>query len=162
MINPRPRERAKTDRNHAHFIIHPSSFCVSYMPYTDELFLIGRILLGGYFLRSAVVHIMARRMLAGYAQSKGVPSPSLAVIGSGLLLLVGGAGVLIGAYVAWAVLALVLLLVPVTFMMHAYWKVADPMARIGDQVNFWKNMALLGAVLCLLAVPTPWTFAIIR
>jgi uncharacterized membrane protein YphA (DoxX/SURF4 family) len=130
------------------------------MPYTDELFLIGRILLGGYFLKSGIAHFTHRAAMTGYAQSKGVPSPALAVAVSGALLLVGGAGVLLGSYVPWAVLALVLFFVPVTFLMHAYWKDTDPMTEMGNQVNFWKNVALLGAVLCLLAIPMPWPFAV--
>jgi hypothetical protein len=36
-------------------------------------------------------------------------------------------------------------------MMHAFWKLKDPMARMSDMVNFSKNLALLGAVLLLLA-----------
>lgn len=131
------------------------------MPYTDELFLIGRILLGGYFLRAAIVgHFMSHAALTGYAQSKGVPSPGPAVLLTGLLLLVGGLGILLGAYVPWAVLALVLFLLPVSFMMHAYWKDTDPGMKMGDQVNFWKNLALLGAALCLLAIPLPWPYAL--
>ena len=36
------------------------------------------------------------------------------------------------------------------FMMHAFWKVQDPMAKMSERVNFTKNMALLGAALILL------------
>ena len=85
--------------------------------------------------------------------------PGIAVAGSGLLLIVGGLGVLLGVYVPWALAALILFLIPVTFMMHAYWKVADPMAKMADQVNFWKNLSLLGAALMMLAVPLPWSSA---
>jgi uncharacterized membrane protein YphA (DoxX/SURF4 family) len=130
------------------------------MPYVDELFLIGRILFGGYFLRSAYAHFAHHGMLTGYTQSKGVPAPGLAVAGSGVLLLIGGLGVLLGAYVVWALSALIIFLVPVTFMMHAYWKVADPGAKMGDQVNFWKNLALVGAILMMLALPMPWMYAL--
>ena len=95
-------------------------------------------------------------MLADYAASKDVPSPKLAVIGSGLLLLIGALGILFGVYIPWAVGALVLFLVPVTFQMHAFWKASDPMVKMGERVNFMKNLVLLGAVLMLLAIPMPW------
>jgi hypothetical protein len=35
--------------------------------------------------------------------------------------------------------------------MHAFWKVQDPTAKMGEMVNFMKNIALLGAVLIFLA-----------
>lgn len=126
----------------------------------DELFLLGRILLGGYFLKNAYAHYAQRVGFAAYAKSKGVPSPMLAVLGSGVLLLIGGLSVLLGAYVAWGVLALALFLIPVTFTMHAYWKDTDPMTKMINQVNFWKNLALLGAALCLLAIPQPWMYSL--
>ena len=129
------------------------------MPYIDELFLVGRALFAAFFLRSAYQHFVNHAALTGYAQSKGVPLPGVAVAGSGLLLVIGGLGVLLGVYVTWALPALVLFLIPVTFTMHAYWKVSDPMAKMGDQINFWKNLALLGAVLCMLAIPTPWAYS---
>ena len=124
------------------------------------IFLLGRILLGGYFLMNAFNHFKHSGALTGYAQSKGVPMPKLAVFFTGLLLLLGGAGVLLGVYVECAVLFLSIFLVGVTFQMHQYWKVSDPMQRMGEQVNFYKNLGLLGAVLMLLAIPTPWVMSL--
>jgi putative oxidoreductase len=126
------------------------------MDYSAVLFLIGRILYGGYFVMSGVNHLTKTGMLAGYAQSKGVPSPKFAVVVSGLLLIAGGLGVLLGVYVSWAVLALVVFLVPVSFTMHAHWKVSDPAMKMADMQHFLKNMALLGGALMLLAISTPW------
>jgi putative oxidoreductase len=45
----------------------------------------------------------------------------------------------------------VLFLVPVTIMIHPFWKVQDPAAKMGEMINFTKNLALLGAVLMMLA-----------
>lgn len=118
----------------------------------QSVFLLGRLLMGGYFLMSGISHVMKRDMLAGYAASKGVPMPKYAVLVSGLLLLFGGFGILTGFMVQWALVALVLFLVPVTFMMHAFWKESDPMKRMPDQVNFMKNTALLGSILILIAL----------
>ena len=126
----------------------------------STIFMIGRILLGGYFLFNAFNHFSNITMMGGYAQSKGVPSPKAAVGFSGLLLLVGGLSILLGVYPTAGVITLALFLIPVTTMMHAFWKVEDPMAKMGEMVNFTKNMALLGAALTLLAVPQPWTVSV--
>lgn len=98
--------------------------------------------------------------MAGYAASKGVPSPKLAVMGTGVLLLLGGAGILLGVYTLWAILALVIFLVGVTFQMHRYWTIEDPNQKMVEQINFYKNLALLGAVIMLLAISTPWPMAL--
>ena len=126
----------------------------------EYLFLISRVLFGGYFLMSAFNHFSKSEMMTGYAASKSVPSPKLAVLGSAVLLLIGGAGVLLGVYVQWAVAALVLFLFPVTFKMHAYWNDTDPNTKMGNTVNFMKNMALLGASLAFLFIPEPWMYSL--
>jgi uncharacterized membrane protein YphA (DoxX/SURF4 family) len=123
----------------------------------STIFLIGRLLLGGYFIFGAFNHFKMLGMMSSYAQSKGVPSPKAAVAFSGVLLLVGGLTILLGIYPTVGAVALVLFLVPVTFIMHAFWKVQDAQLKMGEMVNFTKNLALLGAVLMLLSIPEPWS-----
>lgn len=127
----------------------------------STIFLIGRLLLGGYFIFNAFNHFSNLSMMTGYAQSKGIPFAKAAVSFSGLLLLIGGLSILLGVYPAVGTIALALFLIPVTFLMHAFWKVQDPMARMGEMVNFTKNLALLGAALILLAVPQPWAVSVL-
>jgi putative oxidoreductase len=112
---------------------------------------LGRLLFGGYFLFSGFNHFKMLNMMAGYAQSKGVPMAKGAVAFSGLLLLIGGASLLFYVYPVIGLSALILFLLPVTFMMHAFWKIQDPTSKMHEMVNFMKNMALFGAVLLLLA-----------
>jgi putative oxidoreductase len=123
------------------------------------MFLVGRIIFGGYFILNGISHFKNIGSMAGYASSKGVPSPKLAVGGSGLLLLIGGLGVILGIYVYWALAALALFLIPVTFTMHRFWTISDPMQKMGEKINFQKNMALLGAILIISAIPTPWIYS---
>ena len=125
----------------------------------EIIFLIGRIIFGGYFIRNAFNHFLNHAALEGYTASKGVSMPALAVFVTGVLLLVGGIGVLLGIFIEWALLSLVLFLIPVSFIMHAFWKVSDPMAKSAEQINFMKNMALLGAVFIMFAIPTPWPYS---
>jgi uncharacterized membrane protein YphA (DoxX/SURF4 family) len=123
-------------------------------------FLIGRIIVGVYYLFNAVNHFKQLEMMSGYAGSKGVPAPKVAVAGSGLLLLIGGLSILLGYQPLIGVLALVIFFLPVTFMMHSFWAVEDPQMRMAEMVNFMKNMALLGSALMFLVIPTPWPFAL--
>ncbi len=116
------------------------------------LFLIGRILLGGYFLFNAFNHFKHLTGYTGYAHAKGVPHPKIAVITTGVMLAIGGASILLGFYIVLGMWLLVLFLIPTTLMMHKFWKVIDPMARNAEMVNFMKNFALIGALLMMSAL----------
>jgi len=109
---------------------------------------------------NAYNHLVKGGHMVGYAASKGVPLPKLAIFVGGILLLIGGLSVVLGVYPVIGVIALVVFLVPVTFKMHAYWKIQDPMARMSEEVGFKKNVALIGAALMLLAVATPWVYSL--
>ncbi|MCX6122381.1 MAG: DoxX family protein [Ignavibacteriales bacterium] len=115
------------------------------------LLYLGRILFGGYFTYSGFNHFKMLDMMSGYAKSKGTPLPKLSVAFSGLLLLIGGLSVLFNILPSVGFISLALFLIPVTFIMHAFWKVQDPTAKMHEMINFMKNIALLGAVLILLA-----------
>ena len=123
-------------------------------------FLVGRIIVGIYYLYGASNHLLKLNAMTGYSQYKGVPAPKLAVLASGVLLAIGGLSILLGFQPVIGVIALALFFVPVTFMMHAFWKVQDPTVKMGEMVNFTKNLALLGSTLMFLAVPQPWPFSI--
>ena len=120
------------------------------------LFVLGRIILGGYFIINGYGHFKGMSNIAGYAGSKGVPMPKLAVGFSGLLLLIGGITILLGIWTNIGIYALFLFFIPVTFQMHAYWKETDPMMKMNQRISFMKNMAIFGALLMLLSLPTPW------
>lgn len=123
--------------------------------------LVGRIIFGGYFVMMGINHFMKKENMTQYAKSKGVPSPHLAVIGTGLLLLLGGLGVATGVYESASLGLLLIFLAPTTFIMHQYWKIEDPQAKMAEMVNFLKNMALIGAILIMFGLPTPWALGLL-
>ena len=59
-------------------------------------FLIGRVIVGCFFLMNGFNHFAQLNMMAGYAKSKGIPAPALAVGGSGVVLSLGGLSLLLG------------------------------------------------------------------
>jgi len=127
----------------------------------DTLLLIGRIIFGGFFVYSGVNHFIGFGMMTQYAKMKGVPFPAIAQGMAGLMLLLGGLSIVFGIYPFVGIVLLVAFLVPVSFMMHNFWKLEDPQLRMGDKINFMKNMALVGAVLMLLAIPAPWPLSLV-
>lgn len=125
----------------------------------DIAFLIGRIILGGFFAFSGLNHFMQLEGMSGYAASKGLPMPKAGVIVSGLMLVAGGVLLILGIYPLIAVILLVAFLIPTSFMMHDFWAVPAEQKQ-GEMTNFMKNMALAGALLMILAIPEPWPGAL--
>jgi uncharacterized membrane protein YphA (DoxX/SURF4 family) len=125
-------------------------------------FFIGRVLVGFFFIENAFGHLFKNSGTVGYAASKGVPLPKVAVPVTGLMLLAGGLSVLLGAWTFYGIIVLVIFMVPTTLMMHSFWKEADPMARMHAKIEFMKNVAITGALLMLLSAPTPWMYSVIR
>ncbi len=112
------------------------------MKYTP---LIGRILFSLIVLMAAPGHFT--RGTIQYAASQGVPLAGIAVPVAGVLAFLGGLSLLLGFKARWGGGLLLLFLVPVTFMMHAFWTVSDPTAAHMQQVNFLKNLAMAGGAL---------------
>lgn len=125
------------------------------------LLTIGRIILGGYFIYNGVDHFIGFGMMTQYAKMKGVPFPAIAQGMTGLMLLLGGLSIVFGIYPSVGIVLLVAFLVPVSLMMHDFWKLEDPQLRMAEKINFMKNMALVGALLMLLAIPSPWPLRLV-
>ena len=128
----------------------------------DILFLIGRLIFGGYFLMNAWSHFKNLESMTGYAQYKGVPSPRSAVFIGGVLLMLGGLGIVFGIAPEASLALLIIFLVPVSFKMHAFWKETDPTAKMNERIAFMKNMALVGAILIMYTISVPWAYNVLQ
>lgn len=116
------------------------------------VFILARVLFGGYFIMNGLNHFFKLSNMVPYAASKKVPMPKIAVILSGLMILLGGIGILIGFYVFISVCLIALFLIIVTPMMHDFWNQTDPNMKMMEYVNFTKNLALLGGALAFLFI----------
>lgn len=131
------------------------------MDYIDYVFVLGRVLYGGFFVLGGINHFQHLGMMSGFAASKGVPAAKPGVVLSGLLIIVGGLSVILGYHVRIGLACIVVFLVPVTILMHNYWVEKDMMQGINQRVNFQKNLALLGAALMMLMIPRPWPLSLV-
>jgi putative oxidoreductase len=127
-----------------------------------QAFLVGRVLIGCFWLYNAFKHFTNVGSLARAAGAHGVPAPELFVMFGGVLLLVGGLSLLLGLFPRIGMAAVVLFLLPVTLIMHAFWADHSAATRSMNVVNFAKNFALLGATLMFAAIPRPWPYSIER
>jgi len=107
----------------------------------------GRILFALIFFISAPGHFNEQTI--AFAAAKGVPMASVLVPFSGILEFAGGLSILLGFRARLGAWLLVLFLLPVTFMLHQFWIVADPLARHMEFSVFLKNIALTGSALMI-------------
>ena len=124
------------------------------------LILVGRLLFGGFLAFQGLNHFMNTDEMAGYAGSNGVPAARFGVIASGILLLLGGLGIILGAYPIVAAGMLAVFFVLVTPVMHDFWAAPEEEQQ-NEMVDFIKNVELLGASLVFLVLGgETWGYAL--
>ena len=126
------------------------------------LFLAGRAIFGGFFAYNGVNHFQNKKMMAAYAESKGVPATAAeaAIPATGAMLLAGGLSIMAGASPRQGLATVIGFLIPVTLQMHRFWEAEDPQERMNEMIQFSKNLALVGAAMMLLQIPEPWPISI--
>jgi putative oxidoreductase len=111
------------------------------------LFPLGRLLFSLIFITAAPRHFTHEGIQ--HATALGVPAARTLVPLSGVLALVGGLSVAVGYKTRWGAWMLVAFLVPVTWWMHGYWRLNDPVVIHVQQAMFGKNLSMLGAALLI-------------
>jgi putative oxidoreductase len=109
--------------------------------------LLSRLLLATIFIVAAPRHFTAEA--ATHAANLGVPWAKALVPISGAMALIGGLSVLLGFRADWGAWILVAFLLPVTLMMHGFWKLDDPVTIRVQKAMFLKNLTILGGLLLL-------------
>ena len=116
----------------------------------DGAALVGRILLAAIFIISGFGKIGGFEGTAGYIASKGLPMPQVLATLTILIELGGGILLAVGWKARWAALAIALFTLLAAVLFHNYWTVTGP-ARMGEFNSFWKNIAIVGGMLLVVA-----------
>lgn len=117
----------------------------------DVLFLIGRVLFSLVFLGSGIGHLMQPDGSAEYAAYKKVPSAKNMVLLSGVLLIAGGAGIILGIWMDLAAYGIAALVLIMAFMMHRFWEEEDAQTKQVEMAMFMKNVSIAGGALVIAA-----------
>jgi putative oxidoreductase len=112
----------------------------------DAAALVGRLLLAAIFITSGFGKITGFEGTVGYIASKGLPLPQVAAIIAIIVELGGGILLAIGYKARWAALALAVFTLAAGILFHNYWAV-EAAQKMGQQINFWKNVAMTGGFL---------------
>jgi putative oxidoreductase len=108
---------------------------------------LGRFYFALIFLLAGANH--SNKQTIGYAASQGVPLASTSVPLSGVLAIAGGLSILLGYRARLGAWLIVLFLIPVTLMLHKFWRVTDPMMAQIQMILFMKNVSKLGGALLI-------------
>jgi putative oxidoreductase len=118
--------------------------------------LLGRVLFSIVFLLSSIDHFDGHDV--GYAVAAHVPLAKIAVPIAGVMILLGGLSILFGYKAKLGALLIIVFLIPVTPMMHNFWAVTDPQMHEVHEVNFLKNLSMLGAAFLITQFGAgPWS-----
>jgi putative oxidoreductase len=113
----------------------------------DALLLVGRVLMGWIFVQSGWRKLMDVPGFVATMPRRGLPdflgyvAPPVEFLG-GLALLLGGA-------TRYAALLMLLFTVIATFSSHRFWTFTDPAQYSAQHTQFWKNVSMMGGLVCL-------------
>jgi len=113
---------------------------------------LGRLFYALIFVVAGFGHFTHQEI--AYAAAQGVPIAGVLVPVSGLMAILGGLSILLGFHGKLGAWLLVIFLVPVTFTMHDFWAVKDPMMQQIQMAMFLKNISMLGSALFFTQIGT--------
>ena len=117
----------------------------------DLALLVGRVAFAALFLPSGLSKLMNLQAFMFNIDGRGVPfAPLMAPLGAALEFL-GGAALLLGVQVRLASVLLLAFTVAATLIAHRFWEYAPGAARQMQQINFFKNVAIVGGFVFLAA-----------
>jgi putative oxidoreductase len=84
-----------------------------------------------------------------YAVERNAPMPGFLVPFIGVMLFLGSLSILLGFKARLGAWLLIVILTPVTFLMHQFWNTSDVYQCMMEHFCFFKNIALIGALLMM-------------
>jgi len=113
--------------------------------------LAGRIFLSLIFVMSGLSKIGGWSGSAGYMASKGMPMVPLFLAGAILFEVLGGLSVLLGFKAKIGAAALIVFLIPTSFIFHSFWAL-EGMEQQMQMIMFMKNLSIMGGLLLVMGL----------
>jgi putative oxidoreductase len=117
--------------------------------FISSALLLARICLAAIFLLGGISKFMDYNGTAAYMASYGIPMVPFFLVAAALIEIIGGLSLLLGLKTRWGAGLLLLFLIPVTGILHAFWSAA-PGEQAMQMINFFKNLAIFGGLLYVL------------
>jgi putative oxidoreductase len=117
----------------------------------DTALLIGRLLFAALFLPAGIGKAMGFAAFSATLAGKGLPYADAWAAAAVAIEVLAPIALIVGAVPRLTSLILIAFVIMATATSHRYWEFADAAARRGQEVNFYKNGAILGGLLFYLA-----------
>jgi len=135
ILSPYPEFKSLYPHNKPILTVSQGAKPMKYIP------LVGRSFLSSIFLYSAITKIFGFAGTQQMIADRGLPFPTLMLLGNIIFQLVGGISLILGYKTRIGALVLIAFLIPTTLVFHNF--LADP----AETTAFLKNLALIGALL---------------
>ena len=116
----------------------------------DWCALLGRLLLAALFLPAGVEKLLDLQQTIAEVAKAGIPLPQIAGPLGAAVEAVAPLLLILGLFTRLGALALILFTIVATYYFHHYWDMAGA-ERMTNQINFWKNAAVIGGLYYVLA-----------
>jgi putative oxidoreductase len=110
----------------------------------DTLLLIGRILIGLIFLRSGSDKLMNIDGFAAGLARNGVPMSTFFAYLGAPVEFISGVTIVFGFGTRYAAVLMTAFVIVATLISHRYWEYTDGAMRRANDINFYKNVAIIG------------------
>jgi len=116
--------------------------------------MIGRFLLGLYFLIPGIRKFTESDQMTAYMQSHDIPLAPQLLWFAGTASVIGGILLMSGRYVKLAAYGFVVYVLLVNFMLHNFWTMSEDMVA-REMQSFVKNLAILAGLLVVAGYALP-------
>jgi len=114
------------------------------------VFAVGRVALVALFIKSGAEKLIDPSGLTGMLAAKAFPMPKLFAYAAGIAEVGLGILVAIGWQARIAAFGLIAFTIVATLLAHGYWDMTGS-ARRANEAAFWKNLAIIGGLMMLIA-----------
>ena len=118
--------------------------------------LLGRLLMGSYFILPGLQKITSYQMMTDYMLSHNVPATAILLPITIVLQITLGLAIIVGFKGKIAAFILAGLTLVISIYMHNFWAMEEGLARTHEMQNFIKNMAIMGGLLVVSSLGTGW------
>jgi len=127
----------------------------------DVALLFARIAIAALFLPSGLAKLSSLGGFTAMLAAKGMPVPDLLAVLAVAAEILAPAAVILGVAPRVAALALIVFTLAASLISHSFWTFTDPAQASQQQIQFLKNMAVVGGLL-FYYVSGPGAFSVSR
>lgn len=106
----------------------------------------GRFLLGGLFVVGGVQHFFSLETLSQAIAARGLPAPKAVLVFGSLFQIICGLAFVIGLYVQWAAIGLILFTLLASVLLINFWDMAGAVRETAVR-NWQSNLAIIGGLM---------------